>query len=228
MGSREGGVGKIFRMPFRSSFSQARTTTGETYGRLDLSLANLGDRAGLDGETYEWFRVTRLHVYSYVDSPVMSLSTGGAAAGGSIRHAIAFINSPTASTTAPTTQAQLTQYEHYVTSGPMERIHLRVRRKDLLAEPLKWYNTYNTGSVPANQLSVGQIDYSLAIVNPTTVSSVAQFVIVEGTIEFHTPIASADSMLRVPRKLLADPLVAKAADRLREAVAEAKDSDGST
>jgi len=218
--NRGGGVGQVTRMPFRSVFTQSRTTTGESFQRTELSLANLGDRASLIGEGFEFFRVTRLHAYAFVDSPVMA--TGGVSTGGPVRQSLAFINSPASSATAPTTQAQLSQYEHYVSGGGHEKLHLRAGKKDLLAEPMKWYNTFTTGTVPASTLSIGHLIQSLALVAAGTVVQVLQTVVLEGSIEFHSPIATADSLVRIPPAVAGDPTVAARAAKLREAVQAAQ------
>jgi len=214
------GETSITRTLYRAVITQARTTSGETYGETELKLSNLGDRAATIGEGFEFFRLKTLHAYSFVDTQVPGTSV---AVAGAVNHQLAFINSPTGSTAAPTTPQIMAQWEHYVTSGAMERIKLRVGPRDLLSEPLKWYNTFNTGSIPANQLSAGQIVYALRILVGTTVTSVAQFVVIEGIVEFHTPIDTGSSLtVHVPRQLAEDPAVAKAAEKLRSAVAVAR------
>jgi len=206
-------------MPYRCLVLYQRTTAGSTISKFDLNLANLGDRALTVGEAYEFFRLESLHAYSVVDTVVPAGT--GITSGGSIFHALAFVNSPAGSMTTPTTIALLSQADKFAAAGPCGEPHIRVSRSDLLGEPLVWYNTYNTGSIPANQLSAGTILNQLAVQTLGTVVGVNQTIFIEGIIAFHSPIDTADSLLvRVPRNKLDDAGVSKAVDRLRLTLAE--------
>lgn len=209
------------RTNFRVSASQARTTSGNSWAQLNLILTALGARAYTIGTGFEWFRITRLRAYSFI-------AGNNFAAGGGAWHAVSFINTPSGSQTAPTTAAIMQQHAHYSAANMYERATVSVAKKDLLAEPLKWFNTYSTGSVPATMLSAGTVTYQLTMDVSGTVSSTYQQVIIEGTIEFHSPIDPADSLLiRIPRTVVDDPAVVKAVAKVKGVVeeAEAEQSD---
>jgi hypothetical protein len=217
--ARGGVAARIVRTSFRGFTSLNRTATGTSIAQLDLTPGNLGSRAGFECENYEFFRVTDLRVIS-----VMTCTVPGStvAVGGSVSHAISFNNSPVGSQIAPTNFVQMAQAPHYALGGAAHRISFHVGRKELLAEPLKWFNTESTGSVPANQRSVGTITLCMDCSLGASVAAMYQYVILEGTVEYHTPIDPNDSMrFRVPRAIADDPAVAKAAARLKAAVSEA-------
>jgi len=206
---------KVTRTPFRVEASQARTTSGNSWGQLNLILTSMGARAYTIGTAFEWFRISKLRVYSFI-------AGNNFAAGGGAWHAVSFINTPSGSQTTPTTAAMMSQHEHYK-AGPMYQIvGFTAGKKDLLSEPLQWFNTYSTGSIPATMLSAGVVTYQLTMDVSGTVSSTYQQVVIEGELEFHTPIDPADSfLLRIPSAVRDDPHVVKALTKARDAVEEA-------
>ncbi len=225
--SVQGVSASITREAFRVvTTSSTRTSTGNTFTQYNLTAPNLGDRGSFISENFEFFRVVSLRVSSILDcAPV---ATG--AAGAALVHAVGFMNTPAGSTTAPTSNALMSQQAHYNIGPAFHRISIRAGRSDLLDEPMKWFNTFTTGSVPASTLSAGTVTGGLfAGFSATEAPGVTQYLIIEGVVEFHTPIDSTDSFRRrVPRAVLSLPAVQRAVDRLDEAIDDAVSSSSST
>ncbi len=217
----------ITRCAFRNLVSQARTTNGDTYTTLDLTAANLGARGYDISQDFEFFRIVDLHIYSFIDGP--NLGTSSATVGGGSYHAISFMNTPAGSFTAPTTKARHAQHENFVADNGWRRLALRIRRQDLLNQPLKWFNAASTGSIPASSLSAGTITYMMGVGPGVAITSVSQTVVIEGVMELHTPITYPDSFkVLVPRAVSDEPSVAKALQKLRLAVGEAETEDATS
>lgn len=211
---------KITRESFRViTLSAANTTTMNRFTQYNLILPNLGDRGAFIGENFEFFRIVALRVESIVDSaPVTNGATGGA-----IAHAVSFMNTPFGSQTTPTTNGLMSQQEHYHLANGFSKAVINVRRSDLLAEPLKWFNTFSTGSVPASTQSAGVVTGGLfTAYSATTSPGTTQYILISGIVEFHTPIDSADSLRRrIPRAIRSLPAVQRALDRFDQAVEDA-------
>jgi len=211
----------ITRVAFRSVVSQARTTNGDTYATLDLTTANLGARGYDISQDFEFFRIVDLHIYSFIDGP--NVGTSSATVGGGTYHAISFMNTPAGSFSAPTTKARHAQHENFVADSGWRKIALRVRKQDLMNQPLKWFNAASTGTVPASSQSAGTITYMMGVGPGVTITSISQNVVLEGVMELHTPITYPDSFkVVVPRQVSDEPAVAKALQKLRLAVGEAE------
>jgi hypothetical protein len=219
-GGRQGNAAtRVTRTSFANVSDVARTTSGTTFTTINLSPGNLGTRAGFECENYEWFRITSLRVHSVVDTVVPGSTV---ALGGAVLHGIAFNNSPLPLQNAPTTVAQMCQAPHFDQANAATKASFSVGRRELLSEPYKWFNTETTGTPPTGSNTVGTIIHFLQLTVGATSQNVGVRVWFTGTIEYHTPIDPNDSSrVRVPRSLTADPVVAKAMDRLRDAVDEA-------
>jgi len=207
---------EITRSQFRTFYLQSISASGTQFAQLDLLLSNLGDRALDIGENFEFFRVTSLRISAVVGNQTTN-------AGGGLYQAISFVNTPKTDQIAPTSNGLQTQHEYYSHGSAFHKIAIVVGRRALLDQPNKWFNTTSTGSVPAATRSVGTVTAMLALSATGTVTSVDQMIVVEGDIEYHTPIDFSDSFhLRIPRLIRGETAVEKAVLRLRDAVADAE------
>ncbi len=209
----------VVRIPFRTVAAQTRTTSGTSIASLNLTAANLGTRASFESENYEFFRIVSLRVYSLLD--MANPGTATAVVGSAAHHAVAFVNSPVGSQVPPATYTDMAQFPRFSLSPPWGEARIRAGRGELLVEPLKWFNTEPTGSVPATMLSAGSIWYLLGTNFSATIGTCDQIVVIEGECEFTSPIAPTNSTLvHIPRGVADDPVVRRAADRLREVVSD--------
>jgi len=207
---------EITKSQFRTFFLQSIATASTQFAQLDLVLSNLGDRALDIGENFEFFRVTSIRIAAIVGNQTTN-------AGGGLYQAVSFVNTPKTDQVAPTSNGLMTQHEYYSHGSAFHKISVVVGRRALLDQPNKWFNTTSTGSVPAATRSVGTVTAMLALSATGTVTSVDQMIVVEGDIEYHTPIDFSDSFhLRIPRLVRAEPTVEKAVSRLKDAVAAAE------
>lgn len=204
-----------------------RTTAGGTFTAYNLTAANCGSRANDLKDDFEYFRIVWMNIYSIANVVTVGAST--LSEGGGLRHAIAFDNSDSAGSGSVSTLSQMTQFKHYDMSGPFMRPKLRIGPSDLWrGTPFRWYQTTATGTPDATELSAGTVYYLLAAdLSATSGFNVTQDVIVEGEIEFHTPVDLAISKrVLVPRSLLADPAVDKRVKQLEDAVKQATEGSG--
>jgi len=222
MASKNPKTPSVVKFSFRTNVSQAWATNGDTYATLNLTAPNLGTRGADLAADFEFFRNVKLHVYSFVDGPV--LGTSSATVGGGVYHAISYLNTPQGSFNAPTTKQLHAQHENYVVGNGFHKISLSIDRRDIMAQPFKWFNTYTTGSVPASSQSAGTITYMIGIGPGVTVQSISQTIVVEGVVEAHTPISYGDTFrVRIPLPIRDDPTIVKAVDRLNLAVKTAEE-----
>jgi len=219
-------AGKTVKCVFSHIVSNGRATTGLTQTQVNLTTANLGDRLSTMSENYEFFRVVELEILSSVDTIVPIYATNSVALGGGVLHAISFVNTPSTSRTAANTLEQQAQDDRFEYGPVGQRCYIKVGRRDLLSEPLKWFNTFSTGSPGTETLTAGVVTCSLQLAINQTVTTVTQVVLLRGVAEFHSPIDPADSFrIRVPRAILEAPAVEKAVEKLKAAVKAASDVD---
>ncbi len=180
-----------FRVLASNSFSNSAGTT--VVGSLNLALANLGARAVAMGSAFEFFRISKLRVYSYVDSNGITYDTSGTTKVGLVNgdHCIAFDADPAGFSTAPTTFTPLGQLPHFVQGGPRHLIEINVDRKGLYGStPGKWYRTSTTGSPAAGDLSAGVV-WSACYNQISTASNPYQQIVVEGVLELKGLVSPA-------------------------------------
>ncbi len=186
---------------FRIFKTQGRTAAGDTFGRLDLTCPNLGNRGASMAPMFEFFRIVRLHVYSTLGcAGAKNIATEG----GDLIHAVAFLAASSTEDSAPASEGTMSQAQHYRFSNGYMQARMNVGPKDLYeSTPEKMYSTYTTGT-PLDQQSAGQVIYHLGMGSASNVS-VTQFVVIEGIVEFILPIDPTLSFARIAQfKVLLD------------------------
>lgn len=223
-GVRNPGNFQITRVPFRYEVETARTSAGLTIAQLDLTAQNLGTRGAAVSENFEFFRVVELDIYSGTD--ICQGDNGTVTAGFYGKQGIAFVNTALALQVAPTTIPLMAQHQHFVMGGLWDKLKLRITRKDLLQQPMKWYQTFNTGSPDASELSIGTLTYFLETGGAGISAGLRceQYVVFEGIMELHTPLDYNLTGVRVPVGVASDPAVQKAIAKLRDALDDAAES----
>jgi hypothetical protein len=180
-------------MSFRVQVSQARTTAGTSFARLDLKYDSMGTRVAEVMPNFEYFRVTRVRAYSVLQED----GTVGAAV-----HALAFIPAPTAENTIPASFTTMTQWDHFHFGNQLHTCDLKMGFRDLEPQtPEKWYHTYTTGS-PLAPTSAGQFVYALSTAFAVSSPGILQYMTVEGEVEFTSPIAPTASAMKLRRQML--------------------------
>jgi len=212
-------VARVKREVFQHTAGFGRATNGLAFNVINLTTSNLGDRVATMSEVFEFFRIVELEVQSVFDTLVPLYAANSLALGGGALHAISFVNTPSGSRTAATSFEQMAQDQRFEIGNPTHRLRFKVGRADLLAEPMVWFNTFTTGSVPASTLSAGCITSSMSLAVNQTITGVTQLVSLRGVIEFHSEIDPADSFrLHIPRSIQQHPAVASTIDRLKKVV----------
>jgi len=208
-------------MVFRTTTNVARSTNGSSYAQYNLTAANLGIRGADVVTNYEFFRVVSLHVYAYCDTVVPGTTVSQNAG---IDLGLSFLNTASGSQTIPNTKLDMAQHEHCVFGPPLQKLSLKVGRRDLLAEPYKWFHTDTTGSIDATDLSAGVVTQYFQTSIPGTQDTMTMHVVIEGVCEMHTPISYTDALrVRVPRNLSSDPSVTSAVSRLKKVIEAAEE-----
>jgi len=204
-------------MPFRTVITAQRTTSGSTFTALDLTAANLGNRANDVKDDFEFFRIAKLHMYSSVDALTVGSTT--AALGGVVLHGVAFDNAASPDTGAIASLGVLSQLQHFKVGPAFQQPRLAIPKGDLWrGGPNMWFHTTATGTPNSDTLSAGTAYAYLVAGSTGTFFGISQYVIVEGVIQFHTPVDLSVSKVRIPRNKLEDPAVSKAVARLKEAL----------
>ncbi len=218
---KEGGLDGpyITKMPFRSFNSVLLTESGNTSGKIDLTLANLGERAYDAGQNFEFFRVPRMRVTVFTDAFLIGTSTVLVGSGGTI--CVAFDNSNSADVVTPTSFTNATQFRHCTIQRLQDRRTFYVPKAELFGgTPTKWYNTYTTGSPPAMLGSCGSLLYYTSFTSSTVnINDVYMTILVEGEIEFHTPVDYNLSLV-IPPPLVENPRVVKLRAQLKKVISE--------
>jgi len=215
---------KITKMPFRFLASTTVATAGGSAAKTDLTAANLGGRAQDVKDDFEWFRISKMHIYSLCDIYTASTSAG-LYAGLTGVHMVAFDNQNSAGVTLPATVDQMIQFRSSEVGQLSEKTHLHLSSDDLFAGgPLKWFSTTTTGSLDASEVSAGTLlRYIIVGTQPGTTLNISQDVVCEGIVEFHTPVDPNVSRMRrgeivIPRSVSDDATVQVARLRLEQAV----------
>jgi len=221
---------KITKMPFRFLVSTTIATAGGSAAKTDLTATNLGGRAQDVKDDFEWFRISRMHIYSLVDFASSSTSAG-LFAGVTGVHMVAFDNQCSSGVTLPATVDQMIQFRSSEVATFYEKSHLHLSPTDLFAGgPLKWFTTTATGSFDASEASAGTVlRYIIMGTQPGTTLNISQDVICEGIVEFHTPVDPNVSRARrgeliIPRNIADDASVQVAKLRLEQAVSKATEA----
>jgi hypothetical protein len=146
----------------------------------------LGARIAAIGPCYEFFRITRLKIYSFADAAFLTYDTSGVTKVGIVNGYmfIAFDPEPDAGTGTVTSVTQAAQFGHFRAGNIRSTPKINLGRKDLFgATPGKWYATVSTGSHDFDVLSAGTIHYG-NVNQISTGSAPTQFLFADGEIEF--------------------------------------------
>jgi len=178
-------------VPFRQIFILSATAGAVTpvVSRQSLNIASLGDRIVDIGDTFTYFRVSRLHVYASCSVATAGVTFGGNEATAYV--ALGFTPNYSGNFTAPTTLSQVIDFPEFQYTNGYGRAVINVGPSGLYnSSPLKWYQCGTTSTDPAFT-SAG----TLVIITANS-SALASYnsmatVIVEGIIEFKDPIDSA-------------------------------------
>ncbi len=185
-------------LPFRTTSSKTRKdASGYEWTELDLTIANfVSDRVAALAPFYEFWRIKRLRVSAFSSgssiggTPIASSNSTGFVNCG-MAHGIGFLPSASADFGAMTTFDDLNQLPD-MEYGPIhERLTLHLGPAQLYrSQPLKWFHTKNTGSIPAEDLSCGSITYVTyrEVGSPSGTNSPTEFVQLTGEIELKAPL----------------------------------------
>lgn len=205
---------------FRSYVTTIRTTSGSTFLKTDLKPSALGTRVQSLAQCYEFFRITRLHVESFVSSGQVGTST--LIMGSTVDHAISFDADPSGDIVTPTGFGDMCAVPHFAVGHLREHLKLRVPARDLYqATPAKWYATSTTGTPTNLAASAGCVVSALGLSATGTLEAVIQHIFISGEMEFSQPVDPANVLLlRIPAAMKQEPLVESARAALERTVAK--------
>ena len=204
---------RIVRVPFRvvatSVFSKTAATILVT--ELELKPANMGSRVVALAPCFEYFRIVRLDVdqftdyggVTHYDSDILNVTLGHLEGS----HAVSFEPSDASRTGVPTGLNEMAQSAQFLAGGIRDRIGFRVRKKDLLGTPLKWWNTASTGA--STDALVQGIVWTYTKNNNTNDSTnpASANCIVSGIVEFKGMIAPTLASHMSDEKSVAKPVL---------------------
>jgi len=159
-------------------------STVAVIAELNLSVANLGDRIIDVGDTFSFFRIRKLHAYSFCNSVVTHDTV---TENGDPWFGLAFTPQPNTTFTAPTTLGAILDFPEFVYGNRYQKAHIRVGPEGLYkTTPTHWYECGTQGSTQLN--SAGTIiSYGANPVNSASSSSLVS-TIIEAEVEFKEPI----------------------------------------
>ncbi len=203
---------------FRVFASNTRTTSGTTFTKLNLTPGNLGTRTASLGQCFEFFRISKLRVWSLISAN--NVGTATLVMGSSVDHAIAFDSDVSADVGTPTSLADIQSLRHLEVGNVWQKVEIKVGPRDLYqSTPTKWYNVSSTGSPPGAMSSAGTVIYRLGVAGTGTLETVNQIVFIEGEMEFSTPVDPAILYsIRVPDQVAEEPQVKAAKANLERIV----------
>jgi len=189
-------------------FAQGTSGSAVNTGYIDLSIAGMTGRITELAKEFELFRIVRLHAYSTMSNAGVSLydpNVGNKSTG--VVHAVAFTTASFSDTTSVGgTFASLAQLPYFQCSSGERAASVRVNRSVLLTKPLKWFRTTSRNSAPYDELSQGTCYFSTDM-DSSLATSVYQFCVVEGTVEFSSPVEVAQQISLGPGEFLPHPLL---------------------
>jgi hypothetical protein len=166
--------------------SAAVSTTALSVAELNLSIANCGNRIIDAGDIFAYFRIRKLHVYSFA----YPLGTDTSSAAFSCFHSIAFTPLPNTSYTAPTTIAQMVDFPEFAYGTNRQRLSFSVGPEGLYqTTPTHWYECGTQGS--SQFLSAGTITLSVNNTISASGTTSGASAVIEAEFEFKEPIDTA-------------------------------------
>jgi len=206
----------------------AQGTSGSTVntGYIDLSIAGMTGRITEMAKEFELFRIVRLHAYSAMSNAGVSLydpNVGNKSTG--VVHAVAFTTMPFSDTTSVgSTFASLAQLPYFKVASGERGASVSVGRSVLLTKPLKWFRTTTRNSAAYDSLSQGTCYFSTDM-DSSLATSVYQFCVIEGIVEFSSPVENAQQVSLGPGEFLPHPLLPFTG--MQTSTDDSKDSDRS-
>lgn len=204
-------IDKIVKVPFRVLLGVAfPASTGSTITTMNLNASNLGERVAAMCTAFEFFRISKLHIKQHTTHCSSLYNTGTPAMVGLViaHHGIAFDPDASGDIGTVTTLAQMSQFGPFELGNVYDKLRFSLGPGDLYqATPLKWYNTTNTGTLGASQVSAGTLIQYLS--NGLTVTQPASAILIlEGVVEFKGVVSNAIA-LQHARETLSGEIVVK-------------------
>jgi len=188
------GISRMFNsttiIPARILISNTNpVSTTATIAELNLTIANMGDRIIDAGDIFSFFRVRKLHAYSFCNLVRDYVAEAGST-NGDPWHAVAFMPQPNTTFTAPTALTQLLDFPEFKYGNRYQKLNIKVGPAGLYqTTPTHWYETGTQGSTQFNSAGT-VISYCASSENSANKVSLAS-VIIEIEVEFKEPIDTA-------------------------------------
>jgi hypothetical protein len=189
-------------VPFRQLYFYGGGTSAARMQNLAVPGSAMGDRVAEIGDNFLHWRLRRLQVESLLTAvgTVGQQEAGSPLAiqytGSGVIHAIGFAMVDSSKISATPTIVQGSQLPCFQIGNGVQKLKFRVPPRVLMRDgTVPWYETETTGSesgafqIPAFVWSAMALDHDIG-------GNIAQYVIIEGEIEFRDPCDSTVSLLR--------------------------------
>lgn len=214
-GGRKGGfVGsslpemKSVIVPFRQMYFYGGGTSASSTQNLAIPGSAMGDRVSEIGDSFLHWRLRKLRVESLLTavgtvgqqeagSPLAIQYTGSGAI-----HAIALAMVDTSKVSATPTLLQASQLPCFTMGNGVQKLRFTVPESVLTRDgTVPWYETQATGSESA-AFQIPGFFVRFMVLDHDIGGNIAQYVIIEGEVEFRDPCDSTITMLSKPTKLI--------------------------
>jgi hypothetical protein len=193
-------------VPFRQMYFYGGGTSAARMQNLAIPGSAMGDRISEIGDNFLHWRLRRLHVESVLTavgtvgqqeagSPLATQYTGSG-----VIHSIAFAMVDSSKISATPTILQASQLPCFQLGNGLQKLTFTVPPRVLMKDAaVPWLETQTTGSesgafqIPAFVWSAMALDHDIG-------GNIAQYVIIEGEVEFRDPCDSTVSLTRTPAR----------------------------
>jgi hypothetical protein len=190
----------IVRLPFRDVTTIPRTTgAGYEISEIDLAIASFASTSPVRvmAALYENFRVRNLRVQAVYDSQGVVTATTAIVSFMGFAHALAFMPESNGLYGTATSFQDVLQLPSAKIGPGSRSLALRISKRELGHNPLKWYNTNMTTGTPApGSGSPGSITYATRSLTGQTTNYSNSYIVMSGVVEFCNPLASGLSELQ--------------------------------
>jgi len=213
-GGRAGFVGsslpemKSVVVPFRQMYFYGGGTSASSTQNLAIPGSAMGDRVSEIGDSFLHWRLRRLRVESLLTAvgTVGQQEAGSPLAvqytGSGCIHAIALAMVDTSKVSATPTLLQASQLPCFTMGNGVQKLRFTVPPSVLTRDgTVPWYETQATGSESAT-FQIPGFFARYMVLDHDIGGNIAQYVIIEGEVEFRDPCDSTISMLSKPPKII--------------------------
>jgi len=185
-------------VPFRDVTTINRTaTSGLEISTISLTIANFaaGSRPRVIGALYDYWRFKKLNIRVMYDTGSGPLNNSGTSTFGMI-HAVGFVPSDVNNISSPSNLSDLMNLPDAEMAIVYKELLLRLNQSSMQgSNPVKWFQTANTGTPPTTEVSPGTL-YHMTRTSATQISALTNtYIELSGILQFKAPLPTGSTFL---------------------------------